>query len=113
MNKIASLRVPALTGLAALCLVVPAWAQPQKPNIVVIFTDDHGFADMGVQGSVKDIQTKVQGLCTPLAIIFLVIAGWQKAIGNNFMFIAALTGTLVMFAAPNLVEFLSASFGGG
>ena len=57
MNKIASLRVPALTGLAALCLVVPAWAQPQKPNIVVIFTDDHGFADMGVQGSVKDIQT--------------------------------------------------------
>jgi hypothetical protein len=40
------------------------------------------------------------------------VAGWQKAIGNNFMFFAALMGTLIMFAAPQLVEFFSASFGG-
>lgn len=66
----------------------------------------------GLEDSIKDIQSKVQGICTPLAIIFLIIAGWQKAIGNNLLFFAALTGTLVMFAAPNLVEFISASFGG-
>ncbi|WP_309706838.1 sulfatase-like hydrolase/transferase [Armatimonas sp.] len=51
------MRFSFLACLAAFCLAVPTGAQPQKPNIVVIFTDDHGFADLGVQGSVKDIQT--------------------------------------------------------
>lgn len=32
------------------------WAQA-KPNIIVIFTDDQGFADLGVQGQVDDIRT--------------------------------------------------------
>ena len=30
---------------------------PSKPNIIVIFTDDHGYADLGVQGSLTDIKT--------------------------------------------------------
>lgn len=29
----------------------------EKPNILVIFTDDHGWADLGVQGVDKDIRT--------------------------------------------------------
>ena len=28
-----------------------------KPNIIVIYTDDHGWSDMGVQGVDKDIRT--------------------------------------------------------
>jgi arylsulfatase A-like enzyme len=28
-----------------------------KPNIIVIYSDDHGWADLGVQGSDKDIRT--------------------------------------------------------
>ncbi len=65
-----------------------------------------------LEDSISDIQSKIQAACTPLAIIFLIVAGWQKAIGNNFMFFAALMGTLIMFAAPQLVEFFKASFGG-
>src|SRR3990167_5960129 len=65
-----------------------------------------------LEDSIDDMQSKIQAICTPLAIIFLIVAGWQKAIGNNFMFFAALLGTLIMFAAPQIVEFVSASFGG-
>ncbi|TMM30617.1 iduronate sulfatase [Polaribacter aestuariivivens] len=29
----------------------------KKPNIIIIFTDDHGYADIGVNGAVEDIKT--------------------------------------------------------
>ncbi len=32
-------------------------AVPGKPNIIVFYTDDHGYADLGVNGSVTDIKT--------------------------------------------------------
>ncbi len=32
-------------------------AESQKPNILVIYTDDHGWADLGAQGVDKDIRT--------------------------------------------------------
>lgn len=65
-----------------------------------------------LEDSIVDIQSKIQIICTPLAIIFLIVAGWQKAIGNNFLFFAALLGTLIMFGAPQIVDLVSASFGG-
>jgi arylsulfatase A-like enzyme len=33
------------------------YAQKEQPNIIVIFTDDHGFADLGIQGKVSDVKT--------------------------------------------------------
>ena len=77
---------------------------------LVLVHNTSAFA--ALEDSIDDIQSKIQAICTPLAIIFLIVAGWQKAIGNNFMFFAALLGTLIMFAAPQIVEFVSASFGG-
>jgi len=29
----------------------------KKPNIIVIFTDDMGYADLGIQGQVDDVKT--------------------------------------------------------
>ena len=78
-------------------------------GLLLVFNTS-AFADL--EGSITDIQSKIQLVSTPLAIIFLIIAGWQKAIGNNFMFFAALMGTLIMFAAPQIVEFFSTVFGG-
>ncbi len=77
---------------------------------ILLILNSPAFA--ALEDSIEDIQSKIQIICTPLAIIFLIVAGWQKAIGNNFMFFAALMGTLIMFAAPQLVELINASFGG-
>lgn len=30
---------------------------PTKPNVIVIFTDDQGYADLGIQGQLSDIKT--------------------------------------------------------
>ncbi len=45
--------------LTSLCLIGNALfaAAPAKPNIIVFYTDDHGYADIGIQGSVTDIKT--------------------------------------------------------
>ncbi len=32
-------------------------AAPAKPNIIVFYTDDHGFADLGIQGVLSDLKT--------------------------------------------------------
>lgn len=42
--------------LVALFISTCLYAQ-QKPNIIVIFTDDQGYADLGIQGQVDDIKT--------------------------------------------------------
>lgn len=45
--------LPVLIVVAALT----ASASATKPNIILIYSDDHGYADLGVQGSVQDIRT--------------------------------------------------------
>ena len=75
----------------------------------VLLTSQPAFADL--TSGMEDLQSKVKGICQPVAIIFLIIAGWQKAMGNSQLFIAALIGTVVMFASPQIVDFISASFG--
>jgi uncharacterized sulfatase len=32
-------------------------AAAEKPNVIVFYTDDHGYADLGIQGLMKDIKT--------------------------------------------------------
>lgn len=38
-------------------LVPLAAIAAEKPNIILIYSDDHGWADLGVQGAVQDIRT--------------------------------------------------------
>ena len=46
-----------LRCLLALLLAPIAVFAADKPNIILIYSDDHGWADLGVQGSDKDIRT--------------------------------------------------------
>ena len=45
------------TGVLSVLLACEVSAADAKPNIIVFYTDDHGFADLGIQGSVADIKT--------------------------------------------------------
>jgi arylsulfatase A-like enzyme len=47
----------ALGGLVASLTAPPTLAASAKPNVVVIFVDDLGYADLGVQGQAKDVRT--------------------------------------------------------
>jgi arylsulfatase A-like enzyme len=47
---------PSLVSTCAV-LISTALSAPSKPNIIVFYTDDHGYADLGVNGSVSDIKT--------------------------------------------------------
>lgn len=50
--------VPLLAPVLLLAsLVTPHAAVPAKPNIILIYSDDHGFADLGAQGVDADIRT--------------------------------------------------------
>ena len=42
--------------LVSLLFVSTVWAAP-KPNIIVVYTDDHGYADLSCQGVFPDVKT--------------------------------------------------------
>lgn len=46
-----------LTVIALSCFLVHAEADVAKPNVIVIFTDDHGFADLSCIGTESDVKT--------------------------------------------------------
>lgn len=43
----------------SVCIALPAEckAEGRKPNVIVIFTDDHGYSDLGCQGVFDDVRT--------------------------------------------------------
>jgi uncharacterized sulfatase len=46
-------------GFAALCstCVAAANAAQERPNVIIFFTDDHGWADLGIQSGRTDVKT--------------------------------------------------------
>jgi len=66
------------------------------------------FADF--QSSIESILDAIKAISVPIAIILLIFAGWQRMIGNNQIFIAALIGTIIVFGAPMIVELISSVF---
>ena len=67
--------------------------QPRKFGLflfemsIFLILSTPAFADL--TSNVQDLQSKISAICTPLAIIFLIIAGWQKAMGNSQIFVLA------------------------
>jgi uncharacterized sulfatase len=43
--------------LLVLLVVPPQLSRAAQPNIIVFYTDDHGFADLGIQGVKSDVKT--------------------------------------------------------
>ena len=56
MNPNSKHLVKIFVALLTLSLAVSSPAS-EKPNIIVIYTDDHGFADLGIRGVEKDVKT--------------------------------------------------------
>lgn len=45
------------TVLSSFLILVSSFAAPPRPNIIIFYTDDHGFADLGIRGIEKDLKT--------------------------------------------------------
>lgn len=50
-------RSPLVFALYVLCAAAACAAAPAKPNLIVIYTDDHGYADLGIHGILPDLKT--------------------------------------------------------
>ena len=66
------------------------------------------FADF--QSSMESILDAIKAISVPISIMLLIFAGWQRMMGNNQIFIAALIGTIIVFGAPFIVELISSVF---
>jgi len=47
----------AIALLALVCARADARESTRRPNVVIFYTDDHGYADLGIHGVVSDIRT--------------------------------------------------------
>ena len=50
-------RIIAILSLMVMWSPHTSATEPRKPNIILIYSDDHGWADLGIQGVDKDIRT--------------------------------------------------------
>jgi len=60
MNRRSFIRIMGITGAGCAlsgCSSLSTKESSKLPNIIVIFTDDHGFADLGIQGQLRDVKT--------------------------------------------------------
>jgi hypothetical protein len=67
------------------------------------------YADL--ETSVTDLKDQILAISTPIAIILLIFAGWQKSLGNQHIFYGAIVGVLIVFGAPLIVAFVKTAFG--
>ena len=56
-ERLPSALVLGVIVLLSICESSCAEREPQRPNLIVVFTDDQGYADLGCQGVVKDVKT--------------------------------------------------------
>ena len=75
---------------------------------LVMVSVNPAYADLG--GGLDGLLDNIKTISTPVAIILLIFAGWQRMLGNNQIFIAALIGTIIVFGAPQIVELINAVF---
>ncbi|MBU4334908.1 MAG: TrbC/VirB2 family protein [Candidatus Omnitrophica bacterium] len=95
MNKNTKRRILSCLNTFVLFVVFVAIATP-------------AFADF--QSSIESILDAIKAVSVPIAIILLIFAGWQRMMGNNQIFIAALIGTIIVFGAPLIVDLISSVF---
>ena len=57
--------------LAFLALSIQAAEQSMKPNIVIIFTDDQGYADLACYGNKLNMTPRLDQLAKELSLIHI------------------------------------------
>ena len=60
-----------MVGLVCLLSMLVAAQAAKKPNVILIFTDDHGYADLSCQGVFDDLKTP--------NIDSMAACGWSRA----------------------------------
>ncbi len=78
-------------------------------GMALIGVTSPAYADL--ETSLTGLKEQVLTISTPIAIILLIFAGWQKSIGNQHIFYSAIVGVLIVFAAPLIVTFIKTAFG--
>ncbi|MCP4653470.1 MAG: hypothetical protein GY858_08860 [Candidatus Omnitrophica bacterium] len=86
-----------------------SWVRNFVLAFVMLVVCGQAYADL--ESGLETLQDKIRMISVPLCVIFLVVAGWQKMSGRGDLFIAALIGAMIVFAAPQIIEMFQAIFG--